>query len=91
MNRRKLNAYEGNYNCIADICAIISTILIPININFILLLSALLYLVSIIFSCIGIGLCLAIANRRAKIVLYVILVAISSICLFATLGLYFSS
>ena len=91
MNRRKLNAYEGNYNCIADACAIIATILIPININFILLLSSLLYLVSIIFSCIGIGLCLAIANRRAKIVLYVILVAISSICLFATLGLYFSS
>ena len=91
MNRRKLNAYEGNYNWIADICVIIATIFIPININFILLLSALLYLVSIIFSCIGIGLCLAIANRRAKIVLYVILVAISSICLFDTLGLYFSS
>ena len=91
MNRRKLNAYECNYNCITDACAIIATILIPININFILLLSSLLYLVSIIFSCIGIGLCLAIANRRAKIVLYVILVTISSICLFATLGLYFSS
>ena len=91
MNRRKLNAYEGNYNCITDACAIIATILIPININFILLLSSLLYLVSIIFSCIGIGLCLAIANRRAKIVLYVILVAIFSICLFATLGFYFSS
>ena len=91
MDRRKLNTYEGRYNCIADVCTIIATILIPINTNFVLLFRVMLYLVAIIFSGIGIGLCLAITNRRIKIVFYAILIAISNICLLATLGIYFSS